>query len=75
MGSDEGLFPHFFWMGQDGVVKIDSPVSLTVDVAIDNLHIIDEVVFEVFVFDLFSEEVVNLQRTLLELQQIKPHRN
>lgn len=60
MGPDERFLPHFLGVGKDGVVQVDISTPLTIDKAIDYLHVVNEVVFKVFVLELLSKKVVDL---------------
>jgi hypothetical protein len=51
MGTHKGFRVELFGMCHDWVGEIDGSLSLTINVTVDDLHVIDEVSFEVFVFE------------------------
>lgn len=47
-------------------------MTLWVDIAEDDLHVIDEVVFEMFGFEQIGEEVVDLVGAFVVLENVEP---
>lgn len=62
-------------MSHDCKGKVNWPIGLWVYITVYDLHVIDKIVFEVFIFEAISKEVIDIFSAFLIFEEIEPHGN
>jgi hypothetical protein len=63
----------FLRMSHQRIIKINIPCFSSVHITVDDLHVIDQVVFEVFGLEEVGEEVIDGGRAFVVLDDVEPH--
>jgi hypothetical protein len=64
---------NLFWMSHQCIIKVNCAGVGSVDITVDDLHVVDEIVFELFVLEEVGEEIVDDGGGFVKFDDVEPH--
>jgi hypothetical protein len=64
---------NLFWVSHQCIIKVNCPGFGSVNITVDDLHVVDEIVFEVFGLEEVGEEIVDDGGGFVVFDDVEPH--